>query len=169
MNLDVDRFLNVYSIGGIALISLIAVSMVVSGSDGAVNAADQAEIKDVKAVVYKSPSCGCCGAWAQYAEKRGMDIEVKQISNLNQIKQNQGVPVDKQSCHTTVLRDSGYAVEGHVTTEAINKLLTEEPNIQGIGLPGMPQGSPGMPGPKQEEWNIYSFKEGGTTSNFMTV
>lgn len=169
MNLDINKFLNMYGLGGVALIGLIAVGMIATGSNGAVNAADQTAIKDANAVVYKSPSCGCCGAWAQYAERRGINIEVKQVSDLNQIKQKYGVPSDKQSCHTTVLQESGYVVEGHVPTKAINKLLTEKPDLQGIGLAGMPQGSPGMPGPKQGEWNIYSFTEEGSNSEFMRL
>ncbi|QKQ98380.1 hypothetical protein GKQ38_02525 [Candidatus Nanohaloarchaea archaeon] len=169
MNLDVDRFLNLYSAGGIALIGLIAITVAVSGSNRAVNAADQTAIKDVQAVVYKSPSCGCCGAWAQYAERRGINVEVNAVGNLNQIKEKYGVPEGKQACHTTVLKESGYVVEGHVPTRAINKLLTEKPDVQGIGLPGMPKGSPGMPGPKQGDWKIYSFTESSQTSKFMTV
>jgi len=33
--------------------------------------------------------------------------------------------------------------------EAIKKLLEERPGIDSIALPGMPSGSPGMPGPKR--------------------
>jgi hypothetical protein len=44
----------------------------------------------------------------------------------------------------------GYAIEGHVTVELIQKLLKERPaNIVGISLPGMPTGVPGMGGPYQ--------------------
>lgn len=170
MSMNPNNFLNKYTTGGtLALVLLFGFLAVQSSGDPAANAADQTAIKDVQAVVYKSPSCGCCGAWAQYAERRGMNVEVKVVRNLNQIKEKYGVPEGKQACHTTVLKESGYVVEGHVPTSAINKLLNEEPDIQGIGLPGMPQGSPGMPGPKQEDWKIYSLQEDGTTSEFMTV
>jgi hypothetical protein len=51
-------------------------------------------------------------------------------------------------------------VEGHVPVTAINKLLTERPNIKGISLPGMPDGSPGMSGHKSEPFTIYEISDG---------
>jgi len=48
-------------------------------------------------------------------------------------------------------------VVGHVPAEAVEKLLSERPNVRGISLPGMPPGSPGMPGPREEPLTIYSF------------
>ena len=168
MSMNLDKYLNKFTAGGtLAIVLLFGFLAVQSSGDPAVNAADQIAIKDVQAVVYKSPNCGCCGAWAQYAERRGMDVEVNEVRDLDQVKEKHDIPQGKQSCHTTVVGD--YVVEGHVPTSAVNKLLSEEPDIQGIGLPGLPQGSPGMPGPKQEDWNIYSLQEDGTTSEFMTV
>lgn len=165
MNLNIDRFLNVYGIGAVALIAFVALG--VAGSTGSSGVESSEALQGVEAVVYKSPNCGCCGAWAQYAKAKGMDIEVKEVQNMGQIKDEQGVPSELGSCHTTVLDD--YVVEGHVPAEAVEKLLEEEPDIHGIGMPGMPQGSPGMPGPKQGEWTISSFTENGEISEFMTV
>jgi hypothetical protein len=165
MNLDTGRFLNRYGVGGIALIGLVAFG--VTGLTGSGGVESSGVLQGVDATVYKSPNCGCCGAWAQYAERQGMNVEVKEVRNLNQIKGEHGVPSSLESCHTTVLSD--YVVEGHIPAEGIEKLLEEEPDVQGIGLPGMPQGSPGMPGPKQGEWEISSFTENGGTSEFMTV
>jgi len=71
-----------------------------------------------------------------------------------------------QSCHTTEIGD--YFVEGHVPIEAIDKLLAEKPDIDGITLPDMPAGSPGMPGVKREEFVIYSLKD-GESSEFMRI
>ena len=52
--------------------------------------------------------------------------------------------------------------------EVINKLLTEKPQIQGIALPGMPSGSPGMPGPKAGPFVIYTL--GGAEGEvYMTI
>lgn len=42
----------------------------------------------------------------------------------------------------------GYAIEGHVPIEAIERLLAERPDILGLALPGMPADSPGMGGDK---------------------
>jgi hypothetical protein len=53
-----------------------------------------------------------------------------------------------------------YVIEGHVPVATINKLLTEHPNIKGISLPGMPEGSPGMTGEKTGPFTIYEISEG---------
>ena len=52
--------------------------------------------------------------------------------------------------------------------EDINKLLKEQPNIDGIALPGMPIGTPGMPGDKYEPYVIYQIIN-GKYSVFMTI
>ncbi|MFC6729121.1 DUF411 domain-containing protein [Natronoarchaeum mannanilyticum] len=57
-----------------------------------------------------------------------------------------GVPADLRSCHALVV--DGYAVEGHVPAATIATLLEERPAIDGIALPEMPAGSPGMGGEK---------------------
>ena len=165
MNLDIDRFLNIYGVGGVVLIGIVAFGA--AGFTGSGGVESSGMLQGVDATVYKSPNCGCCGAWAQYAERQGMNVEVKEVRNLNEVKDEQGVPSSLDSCHTTVLDD--YVVEGHIPAESIEKLLEKEPDVHGIGLPGMPQGSPGMPGPKQGEWEISSFAESGETSEFMMV
>ena len=71
-----------------------------------------------------------------------------------------------ESCHTAIFGD--YFVEGHVPIEAVNKLLEEKPDIDGIALPEMPSGSPGMPGPKLEPFKIYSIKD-GQASEFLSL
>lgn len=40
---------------------------------------------------------------------------------------------------------------------AIEKFLRERPRIRGRSLPGMPQGSPGMTGRKNEPFTIYEI------------
>jgi hypothetical protein len=65
-----------------------------------------------------------------------------------------------QSCHITVLGD--YYVEGHVPFEVLEKLVTEMPDVDGLVLPGMPDGSPGMPGSQNQDWVIYGVKNGET-------
>ncbi len=82
------------------------------------------------------------------------------------IKQKYNIPVEMQSCHTTIM--GKYFIEGHVPFEAVNKLLKEQPDIDGIALPGMPIGTPGMPGDKDEPYVIYQLKD-GKYSVFMTI
>ena len=118
------------------------------------------------AVVYKSPTCGCCVGYADELEKQGFDVEVVATEDMSKIKEQFGVPADKQSCHTIAIDD--YVVEGHVPMEAVEKLLTESPDIEGIGLPRMPSGTPGMPGPKRAPYEVYQLSN-GTVSSYVTI
>jgi hypothetical protein len=50
----------------------------------------------------------------------------------------------------------GYVAEGHVPVAALKRLLSE-PEIKGISLPGMPEGSPGITGTKEGPFEILSI------------
>lgn len=88
------------------------------------------------------------------------------MEDISGIKNSLGVPDELLSCHTTVIKD--YFIEGHVPIEAISKLIEERPDVKGISLPGMPSGSPGMPGAKEGTFVIYSVDDGGY-SEFMVI
>lgn len=117
-------------------------------------------------VVYKSPYCGCCVEHIAYMRENGFKVKVEEVDDLSSIKKKYGIPGNMESCHTTIVGD--YFIEGHIPIEAINKLLSEKPEINGISLPGMPSGSPGMPGVQTEDWIINSIKN-GRISNFHVV
>lgn len=121
----------------------------------------------IKAVVFKSSYCGCCELYASELGNRGFDVEFQNMENIDSIKNEYGIPLNIQSCHTTVI--DGYFIEGHIPFEAIQKLLEERPDIKGIALPGMPSGSPGMPGSKMGEFTIYAIAKDGSQSTFMTI
>lgn len=121
---------------------------------------------DDTAKLYKNPNCVCCDKYADYLESKGMDVEVIESQNLNQVKASAGVPSSLAGCHTLMLGD--YIIEGHVPFVAVERLLTEQPDIDGIALAGMPQGSPGMPGPKQSPFEVMSFDDQATTL-FMSI
>ena len=70
-----------------------------------------------------------------------------------------GVPDRLFSCHTAIV--DGYVVEGHVPAEDIKQLLAERPDVTGIAVPGMPQGSPGMEGPNPVEFPVVAFDKDG--------
>jgi hypothetical protein len=55
-----------------------------------------------------------------------------------------GIPDAAASCHTALV--AGYAVEGHVPIQAIERLLADRPDVVGLTVPGMPGDSPGMGG-----------------------
>ena len=116
--------------------------------------------------VFKSPSCGCCNGYVLFLEKENFKVKQTDLENIETIKQKYSIPLEMQSCHTTII--DKYFIEGHVPLEAINKLLKERPNIDGIALPGMPIGTPGMPGDKEKPYVIYQLVD-GNFSVFMTV
>ena len=116
--------------------------------------------------VFKTPSCGCCYGYVLFLEKEKFKVKQTDMRSLHTIKQKYNIPVEMQSCHTTIM--GKYFIEGHVPFEAVNKLLKEQPDIDGIALPGMPIGTPGMPGDKDEPYVIYQLKD-GKSSVFMTI
>ena len=116
--------------------------------------------------VFKTPSCGCCYGYVLFLEKEKFKVKQTDMRSLHTIKQKYNIPVEMQSCHTTIM--GKYFIEGHVPLEAINKLLKERPNIDGIALPGMPIGTPGMPGDKEKPYVIYKLVD-GNFSVFMTI
>lgn len=119
-----------------------------------------------KVTLYKSESCGCCVSYTKYLEQQGFNVEVVSMPDISSIKLQYNIPRDMQSCHTAIIGD--YFVEGHVPAEAIEKLLTEKPDINGITLPDMPSGSPGMPGIKKEIFKIYALSD-AEISDFMEL
>ena len=116
--------------------------------------------------VFKTPSCGCCYGYVLFLEKEKFKVKQTDMRSLHTIKKKYNIPVEMQSCHTTIM--GKYFIEGHVPFEAVNKLLKEQPDIDGIALPGMPIGTPGMPGDKDEPYIIYQLKD-GKSSVFMTI
>ena len=116
--------------------------------------------------VFKTPSCGCCYGYVLFLEKEKFKVKQTDMRSLHAIKQKYNIPLEMQSCHTTIM--GKYFIEGHVPFEAVNKLLKEQPDIDGIALPGMPIGTPGMPGDKNEPYVIYQLKD-GKSSVFMTI
>ena len=111
------------------------------------------------ATVYKAPTCGCCDGYIAFLRKHGVAVEVvSDDAALYEAKATKGVPAEAQSCHTVLL--AGYIVEGHVPLEALTKLLAERPELDGIALPGMPTGTPGMAGPRFGPLTVVGFKAG---------
>jgi len=120
----------------------------------------------IRATMHKSPTCSCCGEYAAYLEANRFEIELVLDEDVARPKAAFGVPVAMWSCHTLQVGD--YFVEGHVPLAAVEHLLRTRPDIDGIALPGMPAGSPGMPGRKAEVFVIYAVKD-GQISEFMRI
>jgi hypothetical protein len=121
----------------------------------AANPANSAERRP--ATLYKNPQCGCCEQYANYLRSNGFTVKVVPTHNLSLIRRQAGVniPEKLEGCHTMFI--DKYVVDGHVPLKTLDKLLTERPDIRGISLPGMPEGSPGMTGQKTEPFTIYEI------------
>ena len=121
-------------------------------------------VSDIKQ--YNSPGCRCCEQYASYLrENVSGDVLDTVPEDIATVKREHGVPPDLQSCHTTVVED--YVVEGHVPVPAIATLLETSPSIDGIALPGMPAGSPGMGGDKSETFVIREFTDGEAGGTYV--
>ena len=118
-------------------------------------------------VVYKSPTCGCCGAWIQHLMARDFQVELHNVGDaqLTAVERESRVPEDLVSCHTAKV--GGYIVEGHVPAEDIQRILREKPAIAGIAVAGMPIGSPGMEqGATKQPFTTMAFTKDGKKSVF---
>ena len=106
--------------------------------------------------VYKSPSCGCCGAWVDHMRSAGFRVVATDIADLGPIKDKLEVVPDLRSCHTAVI--DGYVIEGHVPAREVIRLLRDRPKAIGLAVPGMPIGSPGMEqGSRRDRYQVILF------------
>lgn len=115
----------------------------------------------VDVTVYKNPQCGCCAKWIEYLGRNGFHVITHNVdaASLDKVRSAHGVPAQLASCHTATV--AGYVVEGHVPVDAIQRLLRDRPRIEGIAVPGMQEGSPGMEGASPQPYDIMSFDAQG--------
>jgi len=116
-----------------------------------------AQASDV--TLYKNPQCTCCEGYADYLRDNGHTLTVKSTYQLASMSRDAGIPDSFQGCHLAFIED--YVVSGHVPLNVVDRLLSEQPDIKGITLPGMPAGSPGMPGTKTAPFKIYEVTSEG--------
>jgi len=131
----------------IAMLSLMAFAATFTGT--ALAAAP------VTVKLYHNPGCMCCERYAEYLNEAGYEVEVLDTNDMAGVNREHGVPPNLASCHTMLIGD--YVVVGHVPADVVDKLLSEQPDIRGISLPGMPLGSPGMGGEKREPFVIRNL------------
>lgn len=119
-----------------------------------------------KITTYRSPTCGCCGKWVDAARTAGFDVTVVSVDDIMAVKAKHGVPDEVFSCHTSIV--GGYVVEGHVPFDAVRKLLKAKPRVKGIGVAGMPLGTPGMevPSGKKQAFQVMAFDASGKVKVF---
>ena len=135
-------------------------------SDASATAATRPGPVLANVVVHKSPYCGCCGLWVEHMRAAGFAVEVRNVTNVNPVKQRVGVPLAKGSCHTAEV--DGYFLEGHVPAGDVKRLLAEKPDARGLVVPGMPKGSPGMevPDGSVDAYSVELVASDGSTSIF---
>jgi hypothetical protein len=143
-------------------IALAAAAVVSLGAASATSSEASSRAPVSVITVYKSPSCGCCGKWVAYLRANGFEVKTVDLDDLGEIKAASGVPVQLQTCHTAIVE--GYVVEGHVPVDAIRSLLHDRPKVAGIGVPGMPVGSPGMDGSPPQHYDVIAWDKTGKTT-----
>ena len=139
-----------------------------------ISAAPQENIDIPKVVSYRSASCGCCKKWINHLRDNGLEVVDNIVEDVSLIKNQYQIPNNLRSCHSAQI--ANYTIEGHVPIESINKLFIEKPNINGIAVPGMPIGSPGMEmhsheshSHDYENYKVVSFSKTGKTKIFDKI
>ena len=119
------------------------------------------------ALVYKTPTCGCCNLWVDHLREAGFQVDARNVDDIIPVKIDAGVPPRMSSCHTALI--DGYVVEGHIPAEHVKRLLAERPDIIGIVVPGMPTGSPGMEGLGARPYQVLSWDDKGDVEVYAEV
>ena len=144
---------------GWAAAMLAGVALVVIGQEAWPNKPPLAELGIV--TVFKSPSCQCCGKWIQRMREHGFAVAERNTNDMAAVKQEHGIPAQLGSCHTSTV--GGYAVEGHVPPDLVERMLRERPKIVGLAVPGMPQSAPGME-LGADRYDVLSFTQARATA-----
>ena len=115
--------------------------------------------------VFKSPSCGCCGAWVDHLKAAGFAVKVTPVNDTTAARKRLGMPDAYGACHTATV--GRHVVEGHVPAAEIKRLLSANSPALGLAVPRMPPGSPGMEvGSRQDPYQVLLIDRGGRASVF---
>lgn len=117
--------------------------------------------------VYRVQSCGCCLKWVDHLRAAGFDVTVHVVPSLDQAPNRSRIPENLRSCHMGVV--GTYAIEGHIPASVVKDLLRKQPRVDGIAVPGMPAGSPGMESPYPMPYDVIAFDKKGATSVFAKI
>lgn len=109
--------------------------------------------------MHRDPGCGCCEQWAkQVRQQFGRNVQIIDDAHRDVLQRKMGVPADLSSFHTAVV--DGMAFEGHVPIADMKRVLAQHPKgVNGLAVPGMPVGSPGMemPGMNAQPYEVIAF------------
>jgi len=117
-------------------------------------------------IVYRSPSCSCCGDWIEHVKKHGFKIKQDiKTDEMEAIKQKYNLPPELASCHTAII--NGYVIEGHVPADDIKRVLKQKLQLAGLAVPAMPIGTPGMEmGDTKQPFSVIAFNKKGEVQVF---
>lgn len=116
-------------------------------------------------LVYKNPSCECCGNWVKHLEAAGFTVTVKEVDDTSEMRKRLGLPEEFGGCHTATV--AGFVLEGHVPAADVTRLLATRPIALGLAVPGMPVGSPGMEvGDRVDPYDVLLIDRAGRASVF---
>jgi hypothetical protein len=98
----------------------------------------------------------------------GFTVKVEDAQERDALREQFGVPLQIQSCHTAIV--DGYVIEGHVPVAEIERMLSERPDVVGLAVIGMPVGSPGMEDDSQPDqpFDVLAFDAEGNTEIFAS-
>lgn len=117
--------------------------------------------------VYKSPTCGCCGAWADHMRRAGFEVRLHVVDDVPAARKRLGMPDAYGSCHTATV--GGYVVEGHVPADDVKRLLAARPAAIGLTVPGMPPSAPGMDvAERRDPYQVFLLDKRGRVTVFAS-
>jgi hypothetical protein len=140
------------------LFGIGSAAALIGGTTGIIASSAESASTRGEVTLYKNPQCGCCEGYADHLRDNGFQVKAISTNDLLMMGEKYGIPDDQTPCHISLI--GGYVVGGHIPIEVVNRLLSEKPQITGINLPGMPTGTPGMPGPKPGSLDIYEIGKG---------
>ncbi|MBP8101528.1 MAG: DUF411 domain-containing protein [Burkholderiaceae bacterium] len=117
--------------------------------------------------VYKSPTCGCCGAWVEHMRKAGFAVKVNEVTDTSAARKRLGMPDKFASCHTATV--GSYVLEGHVPAAEVKRMLAAKPKAVGLAVPSMPPSAPGMDMPgRKDAYQVLLVDVSGQYSVFAS-
>ncbi|MBA3297828.1 MAG: DUF411 domain-containing protein [Acidobacteria bacterium] len=144
------------------LISLL-LALALSGAEPVTQTAGEKRA-GAAVTVYRSKTCGCCGKWVEHLKAAGFNVTVHIVDSVDKAPGRDRVPADLRSCH--IATAGRYVVEGHVPADVIKDLLRRNPAFEGIAVPGMPAGSPGMESATPQPYDVIAFDKAGRKTTF---
>ena len=115
--------------------------------------------------VFRSASCGCCGAWVDHLRQAGFPVKETLVGDTTAARQRLGMPDRFGSCHTATV--AGYVLEGHVPAPEVRRLLALRPRALGLAVPGMPPSAPGMDVPgRHDPYEVLLVERSGAAQVF---